>query len=521
MKPFYRLRLLLMMALLLAAMAAVICWASPYAPVVAPAPEDIQALWDIEDARSESETPLVTALENHGVPLAYDAGSNTFYCTLGLKNENEWPQLHLTAPGAKGVKLIFADDYSYDWCADAIAEGYSYQVMAYTDTAFSYFDIVFTGLPIVSLDTQQTITEMDTPAQMAFSVHGEEALRSPVRVHLRGDRSVTWRPKAGYKIEFTRGAAGTGKVSQEVSGLAYTDEALLLPIAVDGTMMRDRLSWDMVSLAMDESEGFGGLPSQYVELFVGGSYEGIYLMLKPFDVADEMEKLGKNSPMTDSLYRVSRLEMAKDRPILPDETQPEIGFELFHAPDMTRGFDALAAYTALLGETDDAAFCEKALACIDMPSLLRYELIMQAGGMVDNALNNLYIWAHKEGSRFRYRFAFWDMDLTWGMYAGEDGERWVELPVADRVIALNPGGEIPQMTARIWEEMKARGFTAETVERLITQYTHELGDSGAYARDAQRWEKGDFYPDGYGIVAFAKARFEMMDEWVASLGKTP
>lgn len=519
MKPFYRLRLFLMMMLFLAAIAAVICWASPYAPVVAPAPENIETLWDIEDAREESALPLVTALENHGVPLAYDAGSNTFYCTLGLENGEDWPQLHLTAPSAKGVSLIFSDDYSYDWCRDAVAEGYSYQVMAYTDAEFAYFDLVFTGLPIVSLEAGQPITPLDTPAQMAFSMHGEPALRSPVRVHQRGDRSVTWRPKAGYKIEFTRGMASAGKVSADVAGLAYTDEVLLLPIAVDGTMMRDRLSWDMVSLAMDEQEGFGGLPSQYIELFIDGSYEGVYLMLKPFDIADEMEKLGKNSPMTDSLYRVSRLEMIKDRPILPDATQSETGFELFHAPDRSRGFDALAAYIALLGERNDAAFCEKALACIDMESLLRYELIMQAGCMVDNAANNLYIWAHREKGGFRYRFAFWDMDLTWGMYAGEDGMRWVELPAADRIIALNPGGRIPQLTAEIWEEIKDRGFTAETVEQLITQYTHELGDSGAYARDAQRWEKGDFYPDGYEIVAFAAARFEMMDEWVASLAE--
>ena len=103
------------------------------------------------------------------------------------------------------------------------------------------------------------------------------------------------------------------------------------------------------------------------------------------------------------------------------------------------------------------------------------------------------------------------------MYMEEDPLRWVELPVADRVIALNPGGEIPQMIKKIWTELKADGFTAETVERLVTRYTYELGDSGAYARDAQRWEKGDFYPDGYEIVAFAQSRFEMMDEWVASL----
>ena len=47
---------------------------SPYAPVVGPVP-DIEDVWAIEDAREESDAPLVTALEMNGVPLAYDAFS--------------------------------------------------------------------------------------------------------------------------------------------------------------------------------------------------------------------------------------------------------------------------------------------------------------------------------------------------------------------------------------------------------------------------------------------------------------
>ena len=52
---------------------------------------------------------------------------------------------------------------------------------------------------------------------------------------------------------------------------------------------------------------------------------------------------------------------------------------------------------------------------------------------------------------------------------------------------------------------------------LIEQYVHELGDSGAFMRDSERWEKGSFYPDGYEIVDFAGMRFYMMDEWVAQM----
>ena len=510
-----RLKLLGAMLMLCAAMVCVVLAGSPYAPVVAPAPQEIETIWDIEDARRESAVPLVKTLENNGVPLAYSEAENRFYCTLGLETGDNWPDIHLTAPGAKGVSLMFSDDYTYDWCTDALRDGYAYQVLAYTDTEFAYFEIVFTGLPIVTIDAgSETIRALDVQADIGMSVFGKEPMKSPGRVHVRGDRSVTWKPKAGYKLEFTRGG-DSGRVLRTMDGIGDVEEAVLLPIAIDYTMMRDRLSWDLVSRAFDETEGFGGLPCRYVELFVGGSYEGVYLLLRPYDIGDEMRKAGMDA-VYDSLYRVSRLEMASDRPILPDPTHSETGFELFYAPDMQRAFDALAPYIDILTEEDDAAFAEKVLRHIDLDSLLRYELIMQAGAMVDNAANNLYIWAHNENGNYRYRFAFWDMDLTWGLYAGDLGDRWVELPIADRVIALDVGGAKKRL-AEIWEELKTRGFTGETIESLITQYVYELGETGAFMRDAERWEKGSFYPDGYEIVDFVGTRLYMIDEWVASL----
>ena len=412
---------------------------------------------------------------------------------------------------------MFVDDYTYDWRSEAVAEGYAYQVLAYTETAFGYFDLVFTGLPIVQLAAETPITSEDTQVQFTFSVFGETAQSTPARAHLRGDRSLSWKPKGGYKIEFTRGG-DSGKVPQHVAGLCETDEIILLPLAIDSTMMRDRLSWDIVSMAFDPDESFGGLPNQYVELFVDGRYEGVYLMMTPYDIGEEMRKEGQETIFRDSLYRVTSLEMEKDRPVLPDPTSPETGFELFYAPSAAHGFDGLQEYLTLMTEEDDAKFTQKALACLDLDSLLRYTLIMQLGCMVDNAGNNLYIWAHSQGGQTRYRFAFWDMDLTWGLYAGDEGDRWVELPVADRVIALDVGGARSRI-GEIWADLQRRGVTEETIDALVTQYVHELGDSGAYARDAQRWKKGGFVPDGYEIVGFASARFEMMNAWVNALGE--
>ena len=236
-----KLELLALMALLVCVMAGVVYAASPYAPVVG-AVREIEELWAIEDARQESETPLVTVLLNHGAPLAYDKNENTFYCTIGLDHGESWPELHLTAPGAKGISLCFSDDYAYDSCAEAVAEGYSYEMMAYSDTHYSYFSIVFTGLPIISIDAAQEIETYDIPAAFAMSSPEAGALTGPSRVHLRGDSGLVWTDKPGYRVEFTREADGAKKISRSVPGFMQTDAILLLPMALDDTLMRDRLS---------------------------------------------------------------------------------------------------------------------------------------------------------------------------------------------------------------------------------------------------------------------------------------
>ena len=90
-----RLSLLLGMLLGMAVLVGTVVFSSPYASPVLPCPENIEDLWAIEDARQESEKPLVAVLSNGGVPLCYDAQENTFYCTLGLECGDEWPQLQL------------------------------------------------------------------------------------------------------------------------------------------------------------------------------------------------------------------------------------------------------------------------------------------------------------------------------------------------------------------------------------------------------------------------------------------
>ena len=516
MKRFARLRLLLGMAALLGALAAVVLLASPYAPVVEPCRE-IEEIWAIEDARSESDTPLVTALENNGQALGYDAESNTFYCTLGLDNGEAWPQIHLTAPGAKGVSLCFVDDYAYDWCAEAICDGYEYQIMSYTDDAFSYASLVFTGLPIISLETQEALLpHEDIPVQVSISAAGAAGFSACARAHERGDTSLRMRPKHGIKVEFTRRADGTHKTEQEMPLLGRTDEFILIACSMDYLLIRDKLSWDLWNGISSGDEAFGPRETAYCEVFAGDRYLGVYVMMKPYDYAQELAKLGPDVPAADSLYRLAgRSVHEDDKPVIQDHRG--MYYEQHYVPSGETGHASLLPYLALFAQEDDAAFSEKALELLDIDSVIRYALFVQACGMTDNEHNNLYIVAHRTEGSYRYLFAPWDLDVSWGRDDEENAEVWYEFPIFDRLVELDCGGVVRDRLAAIWQEMRENGFSGENVGRLLDGYNAALNDSGAFYRDAVRWNRPNSYSENYNIFSYASARFEMMDRRIEEM----
>ncbi|MGN0992004.1 MAG: CotH kinase family protein [Candidatus Ventricola sp.] len=510
-----RLGLLMLAMTMTALLVCTVALFSPYAPVVGPVLE-MEDIWAIEDAREESGTPLVTCLENNGMRLGYDAQENTFYCPIGLDNGEAWPELHLTAPGAADVRLAFADDYAYDWCEDAVSEGIAYQVITYTKTEFFYTQIVFTGLPVVTLTTDAELDYTDAGAQMTFA-SPDGGLAAKATAHLRGAGS-RFSEKKSYRINFVHGQKNSSAIA-EVPGIGRTDDVILLAGVMDDTLMRDRLSWDVYAMIADEDEPYGPRTTQYVELFVNDRYAGCYIMMEPVDDGEELLKRGPGAPGTDSVYRSAQIDYAGDRPYVENPMREGSIYELYHAPAAGHEFDALAPYLQLeqmgQGEAEDAAFARLAMDVIDVESLLRYDLFVQAGGMSDNVYNNMYIIARRDGGRLTYRFAPWDMDLTWGRFKdGDSGDFYHGLfsfEVAQRMIETDAGGVTRELLAQMWAQMRENVFREDVIERLVNGYTRELDASGAYRRETLRWRGEEYAADGYEIVTFAGEHFAALD----------
>ena len=513
-----KLGLLAGMAVLAAVIAAVVAYASPYAPVVQPV-RDIEEIWAIEDTRQESEEPLISAMENHGAALGYDWFENTFYCTLGMENGDTWPDIHLTVPGAKDIEVCFVDDYTYDWCADAIREGYPYQIIAYNDEFFSYAQIIFTGLPVVRMTTQEEIpAHVDVAGGLTMSFGGGRELESYMRAHKRGATTLRDKEKNGYKVELTRGADGSRKTKMQVDGIGYTDEFVMLSCVADYEMMRDRLSWDLYNMMEDRSATMGARNLYYCELFVNNRYQGVYLVFEPFDYEAELQKTSAAAAETDSIYRLVRLAPGEvsERPMHTDEISGYT-YELYHTRKAQNVFAQLEKYLNVFNAKKNADFSDGIMNVMDYENVLRYYLLVQAGGMTDSIRNNLYIWGHETKDGTIIRLAPWDLDVSWGRDDDYNDQVWWPIDFFDRMLEIDCGGVMRRELLRVWRELRETVLNEETIGQLIDRYTFELGDSGAFYRDAVRWGKPNSYADGYNIYAYAKARFEMMDRRIEEI----
>ena len=465
---------------------------------------DIEDAWAIEDERQEAQMPLVSRMYNGESALGYDAGSDTFYCTLGMENGENWPELALSVQDAPGVTVCWIDDYAYDFCADAIREGYRYELLAYTDTEYAYFGIVFTGLPIVTWHTyDETVVIGDEYVQGSASVSSaqHEAVNSAAQIHLRGGGYPKPVDKPSYRLEFHGlSRKGRDKTSDyAVLGMDLDSDWLLLSVAVDRTTVINHLCWEMWRM-WNEGEAIPmQLHSEMIELFVNDAYMGMYELMPCVRADRELERIGGN-PDTDCVYRAFKRGdgnlLASGRQVIEYRDTISTVIEVRWAPEryseeriraLLEPYEQLRRSGALA--LSDEAFIELVHAVVDTRQALSYFLFFHACQLTQDSLyNNRYIWMLREGEGYRMVITPWDMDYALGNRAEmkEGNTIFFGQTMEERMLDLNVDG-CREILWSIWEEKKNTLLTEDALYAWIRGKEAYINASGAYLRESERW----------------------------------
>lgn len=494
---------------------------------------ELEDAWAIEDTREESwKEPLVIGMRNGDSELGFDRESNTFYCTLGMEDTGDWPELALFAQGAAGMenlRVAWVDDYSYDYRSDAIRDGYRYELLAYTDTQYAYFGVVFTGLPTVTLHVhggEEALGDEYVPARVGISSAEHDAVNSGIWVHLRGGGFVKEYPKWSYRMEFHELTEhGDDQVARSVLGMPADSDWLLIGNGADGTCSRNELAWSLWRDWNPDGHAFMIQQSKMVEVFLDDEYVGIYQLMQRIDVEKEILRMGGDLT-TDYVARIIKEANLGEKPNADWMEKAGIYGELRYAPYGASVRTAFArfdpfiemskmGYMSIIDEQMRPLFEKHA----DVREWLEYFLFVQAASLGhDNYFNNVYLWSLWDGDSYVYHMSPWDMDMAFIRMFGNGDNDNINLYYSQvwRMLDMD-FGNAKQMLWDIWNEKRSTVISDDAMYMRIQDFQDMINRSGAYLRETEKWHGGAQKLDLSEICVFAVEHLNFADRMMSSM----
>ena len=483
---------------------------------------------------SQAAEPFFTELAFSGEQLPYDRNTSTFYLPLNMETDT-WESGQLTSL-ASGVSLIFEEDFTGADKQEAIKNGTKFRFYAVRDGEYQECWLTVTGLSVVSIETEADADAEIFGGSAYFwdsSTKVDWTSSSILEANIRGNTSRTYEKK-GYKLSLKKQNKNGEIVEDKKSlfGLRNDDEWLLNAMYSDSSKIRDKLSadiWAEIGAYQEEfPEAYFGTRMTYVEVFFNHEYWGLYVLMEPVDSKQlDRTKEGEGGQEEYSYKSVTPQDVSTEE-LLNQEAYGETlsGFELkgSHTVIDRTSWEPLLSYLELRDLSEDEAFAAAASELTDREGALDIWIYLQAVLGIDNRGKNMYYVAKNRGNRQVVYFAPWDMDITWGdaLSEGTGDNVWdvglftalyserINWSFGDRLIELDVDGSCDYVSER-WKELRQGVLSDESLTEEIDGLIHQVRDSGALERDAERWPDSNSGQDYELFVRMALYRMKILD----------
>ena len=440
------------------------------------------------------------------------------------------------------LELFWCEDSYWEDLEEAIAQGHEFTFYVSDGSMARKQKIVFTGLPMMKLDTIEVTDEETSFCKVTVydPFHHENGVYELIGcngyLRLRGKTSKSF-PKKGFNLDLVKASGEAFKTN--LFGLREDDDWKLNALYPDATKVREAVCmelWEELA-AQTESVHDKGTNMEYFELFSDGDYRGIYgameqLDFKQFslDQSEDVIYKGYAWPLEGNIDKAT-LHSAADycghwiktggQPISEELWRPFVEYA-----------DA-ANFMEQQEICDTEAFYEYVQAHMDMDNFLNLELYVQLLYAFDNKYKNLYIATDLQdnGDYTMFRIP-WDLNYSFGdRYSVENtaltiyNKEWAlevmpHFMMSETLLAA--GNEaFAQSLNEKWEELKKTVFATEHVRETAEYYLNQLTSSGAFERDRNRWPDGPHDTSLEEMLDFHDTRLNYLDQHYQSFLEQP
>lgn len=354
----------------------------------------------------------------------------------------------------------------------------------------------FTQLPIVELCTRHAI--VDTPnvyADFALTEASGQATTSAVGIEIRGGNSQSY-DKKSYELSFWTDTLGTASRDVQLLSMRTDDGWNLLAMFNERTRANNMVSHDLWHdihqpyYLAKEPDAKSGIRLAYVEVFLNGTYKGLYGLSEKVD--RKQLKLKKyNNSIKGELYKGSSAAQGSlfaSAPSFDNTSELWAGFE-YKYPDEQIDWTSLHDFVDFVATSGEADFNQQIAKRFRMDNAVDYFLFLNLLHIGDNTGKNLYVAKYNTGEPYFY--VPWDLDGVFGYnWQGLRDSTTTDLLTNGLYQRLNQDCSPTGFRAKLAQRWTALRTTVLTEAYIMGKYrlqTQYLLANGALEREQRTW----------------------------------
>lgn len=359
------------------------------------------------------------------------------------------------------------------------------------------YTLYFSKLPIISINTsQQSIP--DEPKILASFTYSDEKQRltTPfLGIEKRGGVSQGY-PKNTYDLEFWADATGATSVDAQFGNLRNDNDWVLDAMYNEPLRMRayttHKLWLEIYKpyFLVDEPKAKSGADVMFVEMFLNGKYNGVFMLSEQVDEKQLKIKKFKDGLIAGELYKgVNWGNCATTFDNLPsfsNDSRSWSGHDMkYPKANEVTDWTNLYHFTDFVMNSSDADFKATIWTQFHYGNYIDYFIFLNVLRATDNIGKNIYTAKYNVGEPYFY--APWDLDGVFGTnWTGGNDTTTNDIignEFHKRVTKLNVGTYTKDIRAR-WAELRGNVLNPENLKSKMQETYHLLKDNKVYEREA-------------------------------------
>lgn len=413
----------------------------------------------------------------NGHPIPYDEETNCFYICQNIENEEYSGTINTVSEDVD--VWIVKDDYTHK-LKDAVRQGHTFSVWVAEKDSYAICHIIFTGLPVVELDTEGEIG----PEYIFGSIGVWNPNDKETGIISCKESCMLLKCSESLETYTTKLMDQEGVNHRKLSLLnmgKYDAWKLYAVSEKDTTYLRSMLSY-LLWNSINTAEKFNR-PCQYAEVIVNNEYKGLFVVAPRID--DDFLELGETG-------RVISMKSPGNGAGMSGE----------YSEDDTV-YSAKEAY---------------GVETLQLDNLAEYFLFLELTYAYQNVLDNFYvIWDSTDQQSFlmpgkiEYSFGIFPDRLQYMTWQMQDRVLTPQLLEFEGVFS-DEG--IRQRMVQRWKALRSGELSNEKLLRLIDELQIYLSESGYVARCGAAKGNPDSHAAGMGeLINYLTVRMEVLDRY--------